>query len=71
MIIIVEVVPYVNVNVTAYISREKRNLLLQELREELWMTSAWNSEGLLIQSPTTSFSPNWRDGDLTGGLFGG
>jgi len=39
--------------------------------EEQLMSSTWTSVRPLIRYPTISFSPNWKDIDLTGGLLNG
>jgi len=45
--------------------------LHQWTREELWMSSIWNSIRPLTRPPTTSFSLNCRDTDSMDGLLGG
>jgi len=45
--------------------------LHQWTREEPLMPSVWSSVRPLAWQPTTSFSPNWKDVDLMGGLFKG
>jgi len=38
-------------------------------KEETSMPSIWTSARPVTWSPITSFSPNWKDVDLLGGLF--
>jgi len=40
------------------------------IKNKIWTLSIWTSVRPLTRSATTSFSLNWKDTDLMGGLFG-
>jgi len=58
---------------TLTLKKKKKRQVTKESEKvfELRMSPIWTSVRPLTWSPTTSFSLNWREMDLMGGLFGG